>query len=424
MLRRHRREEREVFALSGLYVSLAAIGGLLLLLGLLGGLLKERTPLSEPLIALIAGVLIGPAIFGLLDLADLGDETLILEEAALVTLGVALVGVALRLPVGYASSNWRLLVVLLGIVMPLMWVASGLLVYLILGLPFWVSVLIGAIITPTDPVVASSIVAGGVAERNLPAPLRCAISAESGFNDGLALPFVVLPVLVLTEPSGEVLGYWLARPVLLEIVAGAALAALVGYLAGKTLRWAERKETMERTSLLTVSLALSLTMLGVTELLHLNGALAAFVAGIVFNFAGSSDAKESQEEIQEAISRFFDLPIFVLLGMALPWEEWLKLGWIGLLLVAAVLLLRRLPAVLALRGLLGPLRASGRDVLFLGWFGPVGAAALYYAAFSLEETGIEAVWVIGSLVICASVVVHGISATPLTKLYGRLSRST
>jgi hypothetical protein len=65
---------------------------------------------------------------------------------------------------------------------------------------------------------------------------------------------------------------------------------------------------------------------------------------LVFNFAGSNDAKESQKEIQEAISRFFDLPVFVLLGMALPWEEWLKLGWIGLLLVAAVLLLRRLPA--------------------------------------------------------------------------------
>jgi NhaP-type Na+/H+ or K+/H+ antiporter len=81
-------------------------------------------------------------------------------------------------------------------------------------------------------VVASSIVASGVAERNLPAPLRCAISAESGFNDGLALPFVVLPMLVLTEPSGEVLGHRLARTVLLEIVAGAALAALVGYLAG------------------------------------------------------------------------------------------------------------------------------------------------------------------------------------------------
>jgi NhaP-type Na+/H+ or K+/H+ antiporter len=409
--------------LNELYVSLAAVGGLLLLLGVLGGLLKERTPVSEPLIALLAGVLIGPAVLGLLDLAELGNETLILEEAALVTLGIALVGVALRLPVGYASGNWRLLVVLLGVLMPLMWIVSGFLVYLILGLPFWVSVLIGAIITPTDPVVASSIVAGGVAERNLPSSLRCAISAESGFNDGLALPFVVLPVLVLTEPPGEVLGHWLTHTILLEIVAGAALAALMGYAAGKILRWAERKETMERTSLLTVSLALSLTVLGVTELLHLNGVLAAFVAGIVFNFAGSSDAKESQEEIQEAISRFFDLPIFVVLGMALPWEGWLELGWGGLLLVAAVLLLRRLPAVLALRPLLGPLRSGDKDVLFLGWFGPIGAAALYYAAFSHRETGIEAAWTVGSLVICASVIVHGVSATPLTKLYGSLPKN-
>jgi NhaP-type Na+/H+ or K+/H+ antiporter len=244
----------------------------------------------------------------------LGNETLILEEAALLTLGIALVGVALRLPVGYASSNWRLLVVLLGILMPLMWIVSGLLVYLILGLPFWVAVLIGAIITPTDPVVASSIVAGGVAERNLPSSLRCAISAESGFNDGLALPFVVLPVLVLTEPPGEVLGHWLTHTVLLEMVG-------------------------------------------------------------------------------------------------------------GLLLVAAVLVLRRLPAVLALRPLLGPLRSKGKDVLFLGWFGPIGAAALYYAAFSYRETGIEAAWTVGSLVICASVLVHGITATPLTKLYGRLPQN-
>jgi sodium/hydrogen antiporter len=407
--------------LNVLYVSWAAVGGLLLLLGLLGGLLKERTPVSEPLIALIAGVLIGPAVLGLLDLAALGNQTLILEEAALITLGVALVGVALRLPIGYSSSNWRLLFVLLGIVMPLMWIVGGLLAYLILGVPLWVAVLIGAIVTPTDPVVASSIVAGGVAERNLPARLRHAISSESGFNDGLALPFVVLPVLVLTEPPGEVLGHWLTHTILLEIVGGAALASLMGYLAGKTLRWAERKETMERTSLLTISLALSLSVLGVTELLHLNGVLAAFVAGIVFNFAGSSDAKESQEEIQEAISRFFDLPIFVLLGMALPWQGWLDLGWRGPLLVVAVLVLRRLPTVLALRPLLGPLRGRARDVLFLGWFGPIGAAALYYAAFSLRETGIEEAWVVGSLIICASVLVHGVSATPLTKLYGRLS---
>ena len=76
--------------------------------------------------------------------------------------------------------------------------------------------------------------------------------------------------------------------------------------------------------------------------------------------------------------------------------------------------------MLALRPLLGPLRGRARDVLFLGWFGPIGAAALYYAAFSLRETGIEEAWVVGSLIICASVFVHCVSATPLTKLYGRL----
>jgi sodium/hydrogen antiporter len=154
--------------LNALYVSLAAVGGLLLLLGMLGGVIKERTPVSEPLVALLAGVLIGPAAVGLLDLADFDNQTLILEEAALVTLGVALVGVALRLPVGNSSGNWRLLFVLLGLVMPLMWIAGGLLAYLILGVPFWVAALIGAIVTPTDPVVASSIVAGGSRSATFP----------------------------------------------------------------------------------------------------------------------------------------------------------------------------------------------------------------------------------------------------------------
>jgi NhaP-type Na+/H+ or K+/H+ antiporter len=83
------------------------------------------------------------------------------------------------------------------------------------------------------------------------------------------------------------------------------------------------------------------------------------------------------------------------------------------------LLLRRLPAVLVLKPLLGELREP-KDVLFLGWFGPVGAAALYYATFSLQETGIDEVWTVGSFIICASVLVHGLTDTPLTKLYGRI----
>jgi NhaP-type Na+/H+ or K+/H+ antiporter len=132
-----------------LYVALAVIGGLLLVLWLLMGLINNTAYASEPLIALIAGILIGPAALGWLNLSAVGNQQDILEQASLVTLAVALVGVALRLPVGFITNNWRPLVVLLGLVMPLMWIVSGLLTHLILGIPLLVALLIGAIVTPT-----------------------------------------------------------------------------------------------------------------------------------------------------------------------------------------------------------------------------------------------------------------------------------
>jgi sodium/hydrogen antiporter len=405
-----------------LYVALAVMGGLLLMLGLLTGLINNNAYASEPLIALIAGILIGPAALGWLNLSAVGNQQVILEQASLVTLAVALVGVALRLPVGFITNNWRPLVVLLGLVMPLMWIVSGLLTHLILGIHFLLAMLIGAIVTPTDPVVSSSIVTGDVAEENLPGRLRHLISAESGYNDGLALPFVLLPLLLLTGPTEEALSHWFVQVILWEVVVGAVVGALVGYAAGKLLVWAEAKRTTAHTSILSISLALALCALGITELIGVSGVLAAFVAGTAFNVVGSSDTEEQREHVQDAITRFFDLPVFVLMGMALPWEGWLNLGWSGLVLAVAVLLVRRPPLALTLRSMIGPVQGR-KDALFLGWFGPVGAAALYYATFSLGETGLEEVWVVGSLLICASVLAHGVSATPLTKLYGSKHQS-
>ncbi len=78
---------------------------------------------------------------------------------------------------------------------------------------------------------------------------------------------------------------------------------------------------------------------------------------------------------------------------------------------------------MVLRPLLGK-RGGTRDALFLGWFGPVGAAALYYAAYALRETGLEQVWTVGSLIVCASVLAHGVTDTPLTKLYGSRGRNS
>ena len=406
--------------MSTLNIALLTIGGLVLVIGLLSDPLK-RSLLSLPMIWLLAGVLLGPGVSGLLDVAKWGDEHVILEQAARVTLAISLMGVALRLPKWDPFRRWRSLLVLLGLVMPFMWLSSGLLTFFILGLPFWVALLVGAVVTPTDPVVASTIVTGSMAEENLPERIRHTLSAESGANDGLAYPFVFLPILVLAHPPEEALVHWLTRVILWEVGGAVVAGALLGYAAGRLLEWAEAKEIVEQTSFLAYTLALSLSVLGAAKLIGTDGILAVFVAGIAFDMAVRESERAQEQRVQEAVNRFFILPIFVLLGLTLPWEQWLGLGWAALALVVAVLLFRRLPAVLILHPLLGRVRGTG-DALFIGWFGPIGVAALYYANLSLRETGAEAAWVVGSLLITASIVVHGVSAAPLTRLYGRRTR--
>jgi len=415
-----------------LNVALVAVGGLVLLIGLVSDLFRRTWWTSEPLVALVCGILLGPAVFGLLhpDRWGIAQETLI-EQAARLTLAIGLMGVALRLPKNYAFHHWRSLLVLLLPVMFLMWVCSGLLVYFILNLPFWEAMLAGAAITPTDPIVASSIVTGVVARENLPGRLRHILSAESGWNDGLGYPFVLLVILMLQRAPTEAISHWFTRVLMWEVGAAILLGALLGYLAGRLLEWAEEKHTIEHVSFLGYTIALSLTVLGATKLIGTDGILAVFVAGLIFSNAieGNEKAqqkgdaiegneKAQQKNVQEAINRFFTLPIFILLGLVIPWQQWWALGWKGLILVVVVLLLRRLPAILLLNRLIKPLKNTP-DVLFMGWFGPIGVSALYYAGLSLHKTGVESVWVVCSLMICASLIVHGLTSTPFTKLYGR-----
>lgn len=406
-----------------LNLTLTIIGTMILIIGVLANLIKNRWYISAPIVALLVGVLVGPTVFGLLDVANWGDQTRVLEEAARLTLGISLMGVALRLPDRYLWQHWRSVAILLGLVMPLMWLVSGALAYLFLGVPFWVALLIGAVVTPTDPVVSSSIVTGDLAEKNIPGYLRHVLSSESGANDGLAFPFVMLPILFLTRPPGEALTHWLTYTLLWEVLAAVLIGRVIGYLVGHVQQQAQRTfpEHTEQISLLSVTLALSLTVLGVVKLMGSDGILAVFAAGIMLNRVVKGQEKAEQEQIQDVVRRFFDLPVFVLLGMVLPWAQWIELGWAAVWLVVAVLLLRRLPALVAFSPLMGQVQRRS-DALFLGWFGPIGIAALFYATMAVRETQHEIVWIAGSLIITASILVHGVSATPLTRLYGRMTR--
>ncbi len=119
--------------------------------------------------------------------------------------------------------------------------------------------LAGAAITPTDPIVASSIVTGAVAKENIPHRLRNIISTESGWNDGLGYPFVLLAILMLQRSPSEAISHWLTRVLVWEVGAAILFGALFGYLAGRLLEWSENQHTIERVSFLGYTIALSIT---------------------------------------------------------------------------------------------------------------------------------------------------------------------
>jgi NhaP-type Na+/H+ or K+/H+ antiporter len=372
------------------------------------------------LIVALIGVLLSPEVLGAIDVATLGDETSIREKAARLTLAVGLLGVALRIPREYPRRHWRAPTVLIVLGMILMWSISTSLVLVFLDLPFWSAALIGAIVTATDPVAASPIVTGSTAEANLPERLRNAISFESGGNDGLSYLLVLLPSLMLTRPADEALSHWLTRTLLWDVGVATSFGVLLGYVAAKALRWAEDHETIESDWRLIYTVALALMAVGSGRLIGSDEVLVVFAAGATFVQVVRADDREEEDRGQEAVNRFFAIPIFVLLGLTLPWDGWRELGWSGVGLAAAVLLLRRPPVLLLLRPLLPDVRTVP-EALFLGWFGPVAVAAIYYASLMEHRLSQPIIWHVVSLVVCASVVAHGATGAPGTRLFGRVA---
>lgn len=402
--------------MSSFSVGLAIIAALVLLLGLFSEPIKRRW-LSEPMLSMGVGILIGVVLGGGADSGLGSDPRGLLEPIARLTLAVGVMGAALRLPKNFFLHQWRTLARLIGAMMPVMWLASSAVFWILLGWPMWVALLAGAVVTPTDPVLAGSIVTGRITRNYVPSTLRSLLTGESGANDGMAYPFVFLPILFLAhERTGAALTEWFTRILLWDVVLAALAGCLMGYLASRLLEWAETKLALEPTSYLAYTVSLSLLVVSLCELIGSSGILAVFAAGVTFNAGVPSEERKREERVQEAVNRFFILPVFLLFGLVLPWGKWAEMGWTAGAIVAAIILLRRVPGMLASSHLYG-LRGM-KDALFVGWFGPIGVAAIYYGMVSLRVTGQSDVWTVASLVIFGSVLVHGITATPFAQLYG------
>ncbi|MFQ3789950.1 cation:proton antiporter [Halomonas sp. A29] len=401
-------------------IALAVVGGLVLAVGLLSRPL-DRSWLSAPLFAFLLGVALGPHGLSALDPMAWGDGKRLLEETARLTLGISLMGIALRLPPSYPFVHWRSLLMLLGIAMPAMFLISSLLTHWIMGLPLLIALLVGGTICATDPVVASAIVTGGVAKENLPEGYRHLLSSESGANDGLAYPLVLLPILLLSLPASDAWLDWFGKVWLWEIGGAVLIGIALGWATGRALQWSEERGFLDQPSFLSITLALTVLVLGLGELLGTNSILGVFAAGLAFDQEVGGKDRSEEDNVQEAVNILLTMPIFILFGLIAPWAEWWALGLEGLLLAMLVLLLRRLPVILLLRPWLPALR-DWPITLIMGWFGPIGVSALYYATLVSSRTGYDLAWTAGTLIVVASMIAHGITAAPFAYRYGRWQR--
>jgi NhaP-type Na+/H+ or K+/H+ antiporter len=256
--------------MEALTAAVAVNAASILLLGIVSGFIKERLWVSEPLIAMLIGLGFGPSGPNLINLhLTQEQELMILREASHLTLAISVMGAALRLPLAYEAKHWRELLAVLLLGMPLMWVVTSGLIWLVLGSGIVLASAIGAVLTPTDPVLADSILTGRLAQQSIPQRMRDSLSAESGANDGLALLLVALPGLVLIAPHDTALLHWVLRGLLQEILGGLLLGLVVGWLFARLTRWAYTKPFTDESSILTSAIALALFVLALGRLLGL-----------------------------------------------------------------------------------------------------------------------------------------------------------
>ncbi|MDQ2585093.1 cation:proton antiporter [Saccharothrix yanglingensis] len=387
--------------------------------------LLARAPVSMPMVFLAAGALAFGVIGPLPDPDPVehgGIATHLTELCVIVSLMGA--GLALNRPVGRRrwGTTWRLL----GITMPLSMLAVGTLGWAVLGLGAAASVLLGAALAPTDPVLANEVQVAEPAEH--PGAdedeARFALTSEAGLNDGLAFPFTYAAVAIslVGVAPGEWLPHWLAVDVLWRLAAGVGIGALVGWLLGKLFFAAPRQDfRLAEHAEGFVALAATFLAYGVTELAEGYGFIAVFVCACVIRSAERrSDYHHVLHEYVEQVERMLTVVVVFLLGGAVATGLLAGITW-GEVLVAAVTLFVVRP-VAGLLGLLGG-GTGPRERTVIAVFGVRGVGSLFYVAYAVQEGGfaeVDALWRVAALVVVGSIVVHGMSATPVMAMLDRV----
>lgn len=413
-------------------------GALLVVIALTASVVK-RWPLTTTMLYLLTGVALGPLGFGVASIHPL-DQAKLLERAAELVVIVSLFTAGLKLRATFQDGKWKVPVRLAFVSMTLTVGLIALVGVYGLGLPLGAAVLLGAVLAPTDPVLASDVQLESADDQSR---LRFNLTGEAGLNDGTAFPFVMLGVgwLGLHE-LGDWGWRWFAVDVLWAIGGGVTIGTLCGIAVGRSVLYLRRKHKagLGREEFLTLGL-IGLSY-GAALLAHTYGFLAVFAAGLALRrieqrhtdqspIVNASATPKSHPEthpqtapthlteavlnFNERLERILEVGLVLVIGMMLA-PEFLDLADLWFVPVL-LLIIRPLAVGLGLAGL----GISRPQVSLLSWFGIRGIGSIYYLMYAIglgiapdvsRQLISVTLWVIA-----VSIVIHGVSVTPLMSWY-------
>ncbi|KAH9812689.1 Sodium/hydrogen exchanger family-domain-containing protein [Melampsora americana] len=388
---------RVVTEATPIHLALTLIPAFIVFFGLFSAFVKEKLYVGEAIIAVVFGIILGPMVLGLFDPRSWGggeDFDHLTLELTRIVISLSVFAVGVELPKAYVLRHWRSLAVLLGPLMLIGWMISGLLIYVLIpGLDFLSSLLVAAACTPTDPILAASVVGKGkYAQKHVPAHLRHLLQAESGCNDGAAFPFLFLALFIALRGDyslGKVVGEWILLVILYQIVLGTAIGAVIGIIARKTLKFCKRRSYIDRESMVAMYVALSLLTTGLTTLVGSDDLLAAFACGAAFAWDDWFTESIEASNFSSIIDLLINCATFIYVGATIPFKEWndpslTLVPWRIVILAFSVICLRRLPAMLLLQKLIPDIK-TGREAVFSGHFGPIGVGAIFISTLAVTK---------------------------------------
>ncbi len=377
------------------------------------GLLSKRidgTLVTPPMIFMVAGLVLSEAVFGVVDFRIDQAWLKILLEATLV---LVLFSDAANIDLGKLRRDHDVPQRLLFIGMPAsICLGAAAAYFLPLGLTLCEAALLAAILAPTDAALGQTV----VESKAVPMRIRQSLNVESGLNDGIALPVILVLASTASAIATENMTDWFTFAAL-QLTFGIAVGAAAGYFGAWAVNAADARGWMSHAGLGMVSLMLAGVSFLLAEALHGNGFIAAFLAGLVYG----NNLKKSCHYLFDFVKtegQLMTLSAFFFFGaLLLPAALASFAPWHWVFAVLSLTLLRMLPAALSLSGI----NLKIPTKLFLGWFGPRGLASLLFVLLVISETELQHADTITHIVfitVLLSVLLHGLSAAPLARIYG------